>query len=250
MSIWADRRKNTIIAIAIFIGLIPVGIVIYSYLNKPLTCSDNKQNQGESGVDCGGPCSLVCKKDALNLIVSWQRLFKVAPGLYTATAYIENPNVGAGAKEAHYVFKIYGEEGIVVYERKGSVHIYPKNTFAIVEPGIETGERKVSRMTFEFTEEPTWTKENEYVSPFTITNREVIKEDTAPRIEATLQNATIDTYTNVAILALVYGADGNAMAASRTVVDRIEKNGKAPLVFTWPQPFSSSISRIEIIPEF
>ena len=53
-------KKQIIIAFVYLIILAVIGTGFYFLFLKPTlpSCSDKIQNQGEAGVDCGGPCSL------------------------------------------------------------------------------------------------------------------------------------------------------------------------------------------------
>ena len=53
---------------------------------------------------------------------------------------------------------------------------------------------------------------------------------------------------NVHLVATVFGTDGNALAASATLLEQVPAQGSAQVVFTWPAAFSESVSRIEVLP--
>jgi len=48
---------------------------------------------------------------------------------------------------------------------------------------------------------------------------------------------------------VLYDENGNAMGASRTFIDSINGGQIVPLTFTWPTPFKSIPTKIEIIPK-
>jgi hypothetical protein len=50
------------------------------------------------------------------------------------------------------------------------------------------------------------------------------------------------------VVAILYGAEGNAVNASRTYLDRIDQQSVAKVAFTWQESFTEPIARIEIIP--
>ena len=55
-----------ILAIILIVGL-PAFLLLY----KAPTCFDGKQNQGEGGIDCGGPCVKLCPSAFLPPEVIW-----------------------------------------------------------------------------------------------------------------------------------------------------------------------------------
>ena len=70
----------------------PTAVIVFFYYYQPATCRDGKQNQEEDGVDCGGPCSLICDAQSATPIVSWVRFFKIQDGFYNVASFVENPN--------------------------------------------------------------------------------------------------------------------------------------------------------------
>jgi hypothetical protein len=135
-----------------------------------------------------------------------------------------------------------------MYERKGTTELSPKSVYAVVEPGILTGERIPSRVVFEFTKEPIWKTQQEDVIPLTIGDKVLTREDTFPRIDVSIENTSVDQYDDVEVVAVVYDESGNAMGASRTIIDRLIKKEKKNVVFTWPFTFPNKVATIEIIP--
>ncbi|PIQ92098.1 MAG: hypothetical protein COV70_01380 [Parcubacteria group bacterium CG11_big_fil_rev_8_21_14_0_20_39_22] len=244
---WSAKRKITIISILSGMLVVFIALPIFFVLYKAPTCFDGKQNQGESGVDCGGSCSLLCEAEALEPIVHWQRAFKVTDGVYTATAYVENPNLDSSSQNVPYSFKLYDSNNILISERKGRTFIPVKKSFAIFEDTILTGEREPVRTFFEFLDEPVWNKTEVIDPPIRIKSRILTQEETSPRIDAVVENITLNPVSNIEVVAIIYNSAGNSIATSRTKVDRVGGFDSAPIVFTWPEPFKDPVSRIETI---
>jgi hypothetical protein len=70
----------------------------------------------------------------------------------------------------------------------------------------------------------------------------------APRIESILANGSGFPLNNVQAVVLVYGADKNVIAASKTVVQNIPAQGESAAIFTWNNAFSTPASSIEVLP--
>lgn len=244
---WSTKRQLTVIAIitafVLFLIALPTFLVVY----EAPTCVDGKQNQGEFGVDCGGPCALLCEAEALQPIVRWQRVFPVTSGVFNAVAYIENPNLDSTAKDVPYRFRIYDAENVLVYEREGRAYIPPRKVFGIFEDGFLAGERTPVRALFEFTEQPVWVKTDYKEPDLRFLSRTLSEERTAPRLDAVLENRTLERILNIEVVAIVYDGAGNAIGASRTIVDSLPKSGTHSLVFTWPRPFSGAPSKTELL---
>ena len=118
----------------------------------------------------------------------------------------------------------------------------------VFESGIETGNRIVARTFFDFTADLTWQRASSTSDVFTITDKTVTNETMLPRITANAQNNSLKTLFNVQFIATVFDADGNTLATSATMVDRIAPNEVAQLTFTWPEAFPANAGRVDIVP--
>lgn len=244
---WSQRRKITFSAILLFCFGAAAILFFFAFLYQKPSCSDGKRNQNELGVDCGGPCSRLCGIQTSSPIVDWARVFRVREGIYNVLAYVENPNFPAVVESAPYIFKLYDENNILVYEVRGSVFIPAKKVFGVFESGIYVGSRHPTRVFFEFTEDLTW-EASQFIEPkLSLLGQFVSDEQIAPRIEAELKNETVFPISNIEATVIVYDKQENAITSSETQIERLEAGDIYPLVFTWPEPFSSDVGRIEIL---
>jgi hypothetical protein len=244
---WAHRRKLIYISgIIIFILVFIVLPIAWSLYQAP-TCFDNKQNQDELGVDCGGVCNLLCPSQYISLNVLWSRFSKVGDGVYNVLAYVENPNIGASANNLSYAFKLYDNKGILLKERAGRTFVPPGATVAIFEPDMQTGNLVPQRVEFSFTSNAVWTKENRAENNLSISKAVISREDSAPRLSATVLNKSIDQIKNIEAVAIIYNAEGNTITFSRTTIDSILGKESADINFNWPKPFADTYARNEIL---
>lgn len=248
MSSWSQKRKSTYFAGFVAFLLVAVALPAYLIFYKAPTCFDDKQNGDEKGVDCGGSCVRLCRSEYLDPNIIWARVIEVKSGLYNALAYIENPNLDAGVDSISYSFQIKDNNGVSIYERKGSTFIPPNKFFAIFEDGISTSEKIPTKVIFEFTSNPLWRKKENRETGLTVLNKTISREESSPRIDATLENKTLQPISKIEVVAIAYDNDGNALGFSRTFIDKIGKGELQDIVFTWPRPFSSNVIKIEIIP--
>lgn len=246
LNTWAQQRKLIYSVIFGGVAMIAVGIPAYLLFYTPPSCTDGKRNQNEVGVDCGGSCRNLCQAKELAPIVIWTQKFMVSPGTYSVVTYLENPNVVAEAHNVPYTFKLYNTAGGVIAERSGKAFIPAHKKIAIFEGNIMTGGEAPSRVDFDFTKPPFWQRQMSTEPKLTISDRILTGENTRPRIEATLANSNIDAVANVGVVAIVYGGSGNAIAASATYVDALNKDESKQLVFTWPNPFPVEAQGCEI----
>jgi hypothetical protein len=248
MSEWAKRRR-TIYAMSVFgVLFVIIAPIIFVNVYEPSSCFDGKLNQGETAVDRGGPCPILDERMLEPHAILWARSFPVRDGFYNAVAYIENPNQDAGVFDAAYQFKLYDERNILVAERFGRVSILPGQVFPIFESRIDTGNRVPARTFFSFSNQFVWERVEDPVAGIVISNEKLSGPDTSPRLEAEVRNSSGMTKDNVVIIATLFDEAGNAIAAARTLIEHLVPDARQAIVFTWPHPLTSTVSRIDIVP--
>lgn len=247
---WGTKKRNTIITIFFVLVLAIISTYLFTVFYKPPSCFDNKQNADEAGVDCGGSCELVCKQQVIEPIVHWRRLFEVGPGVYNVLAYVENPNPTAGVEIVPYTFGIYDNQNVLLEERTGAISLAPKAIVPIVENTLVTGKLQANRVSFKLDDSLIWKRREPEAQLIVIEDEELIEPTIEPRIEATLRNLDVRPLDNVRVVVIVYDIRDNAIASSSTRINRIPANGSSPVFFTWPQPFSDTVGRFEIIPVY
>ena len=221
----------------IFLALV-MGVPAYFLLSEEPTCFDGKRNGDETGPDCGGSCSAICQSQAAEPRVLWSRVLPVAEGVYNVVALVENLNPSAEASEAPYVFKIFDDRNILIYERKGGTFIPTKSVFPVFEASIITGMRKPAAVFFEFSEKPDWQRATGQKPDIRVRSKKLSAENGGTRLEAVLENRTLDRLDNIEAIAVISNSDGNAIAVSRTVVESLTREESKIAVFTWPVDFT------------
>src|SRR3990167_6420723 len=98
---WTKKRQILILFIVVIVIVVPL-VYIYVKQTAP-TCFDNKQNQDEEEIDCGGICSKECLGVIKNATSLFAKSFEISKGRYESIAVIDNPNVFLGVKSFHYV---------------------------------------------------------------------------------------------------------------------------------------------------
>src|SRR3989344_9091289 len=195
---WASRRRFGYGAWILLFFVVIIGVPTIIWLNKPPTCFDGKHNQGEIDIDKGGPCQLLDERTLTPHAVVWTRGFEVRHGLYSAVAYIENPNAEAGVQKVEYRFGLYDERNVLVAERGGETFIMPGGITPVFEGAIDTGNRVVVRTYLEFTEPLVWERMNSFSDALTVHDKNVLGTTEAPRLIALVTNESVVDITNVA----------------------------------------------------
>jgi hypothetical protein len=248
---WAFRRRFLYLSILFLIIVPPIALFTYfEFFKKEPSCMDGIKNQNEHGPDCGGICRVACAYEVQAYpTIQWSRPYYVSKGIYNLVAYLQNPNTGHISLPVKYVFNVYDDQNVLIQSKEGSVAFPTTKLFPIFTPAFNTGELIPKRVSFEFIEPITWLEYDGERPELEVIERNLMKENEAPIIEATIRNKTLHTYTNVEVVAIVYDAEGNGFAASRTFIDTIGDREDVKVRFTWPEPFTASSSKIEIIPK-
>jgi Mg-chelatase subunit ChlD len=237
---WATKRQLQYFGIIILVVVIFIVVPFFVFIYKAPTCFDGFKNGGETGIDCGGSCRLLCPAQISEPISRWDpRIFNISTSTYGVLAYLENPNVAAEVYNAPYSFKLYDAQGILVTERAGTTYIPKGGNFAVLEPNINTGERIPVRATFSFTKVLTWVRNTNKSPSIEITNETLISTSTTPRVEATVKNNSLDRVPNIDLTVIVFDGAGNAIGASRTYIDALSPGQSQNITFTWPAPFAT-----------
>lgn len=245
---WASRRRNLYLLTFGTISFVTAALLGFLVFYKAPTCTDGVRNGDETGIDCGGGCARVCREDATAPIVRWSRSFEVKTGLWSSVAFVENPNPAEGSRSARYVFKLFDAENIIVAIKEGETTLAPRGVTPVFYANIATGNRTPVRTFFEFTEAIEWERMGAIPSLIRVARSELQDEATMPRLSARIENATGATLGALPLTAIIYDTEGNAVAASQTILPTTPRDGFEDVVFTWPAPFARPASRSEILP--
>lgn len=250
---WASRRRTAYVATIFLILGIAVSIPTAILLHRAPTCFDGIQNQNETDIDKGGPCLALDERLLAPASVLWSRSFLVRPnekggGIYTAVAYIENSNKGAGIQQIGYRFGLYDDENVLVSERTGTTYVMPGTITPVFATGLDSGNRSVTHTYFNFTELPAWDRLTNSASVIRVDNMQLTDTLTSPRLSADVENTSVADIVSPSFVAVLFDTAGNAFSASATGLRRLNAGEKQTVVFTWPAPFQTAAGRMDILP--
>ncbi|HWU24521.1 MAG TPA: hypothetical protein VN086_02095 [Candidatus Paceibacterota bacterium] len=243
---WARSRRLTVIGVLIVAVLAILLIIGFAIFYKTPTCTDSKMNGDETGIDCGGSCSTVCRAEAQTASVRFARVLQQS-GRNDLIAYIDNPNVNAYAARADLLIDIYRQDG-----RQLQKHAYvslPANMATpLFIPNIANAAVQQIFVSFA-SSSPVWMKGSGGAEAMPkASNIVVTGTGDHPNVTATVTNPIAYPEHNVPFIVTVFANDGTVIAASQTVVPLIPAQGNAQAVFTWNEPFVEPYARIEIVP--
>ena len=247
---WSTQKQLTYGLILIIILALLIGVPTYFYFfNKTPTCFDGKQNQTETGIDCGGVCSRACGADVIeDPLILWSRAFPIANGKYNLVAYLQNPNINYVSEPFNYIFNVFDDRNVLIDTREGTISAPYNKNFVVFEQAFDADKRPIGKVTFEFTSKVVWVKDLESKSKFSVSSDQIVLVSGTPTLTSAITNKTVETFQNFYVVALVYGIDGNVTVVSRTLVDELKPKGKVFVVFTWPNLAEFKYSKIELLP--
>lgn len=251
MNEWSRRRRRIIFSSIVFALLILIGAPIFLLFYRAPNCFDGRRNGGETGIDCGGSCRLLCIAESLPLISRGDpRILELSEDLYEVVALIENPNVAASINNARYKIRLYTAKSILpVKIIEGEIYIPKGDIFAIFEGPFELGRGVIpAKALIEWqTESLVWEKNTDPAPLLEVRELVFSRENDTPRLSVILANNSLDDISNVDLTALIFDRTNSIFAASKTFVDVIPKNSEAPIIFNWPRPFSKEILNTEVL---
>src|SRR3989344_9632621 len=122
---WGAAGK---IFLFLFSGAVVVAfltIVGIATFYKTPTCTDGKQNQDESGIDCGGSCTYLCREDQIAPTVLFTKALQNVEGRTDVIAEVENKNIGVAAKSVPYRLTLYGSGQALIQPVTGAIDLPP-----------------------------------------------------------------------------------------------------------------------------
>lgn len=249
------RIIKRLIIIAVYIAIVvSISLGLFFLLREKPTCTDGKHNQGEEGIDCGGPCA---KCEEIPKIENVQVLRKVlipaGPGKYDALVRIKNPNALFGVAKLDYSLNFLNQEGIVIEKRDGSSFILPAQTKYILEFNIAL-EGKPESFAFNV-KSFRWQKFSEFEEPnIAVYGREVNLPGDAggpAQLKAKIQNRSDYDFKKVTTKVILGDTEGLPVAVNQTDSNDVRVNEEREVIFNWNTVLPKDIDpqNIKIEPE-
>ena len=245
---WASRRQFIIVSIIVGVILALVAVVAIAIFYDTPSCTDRKQNQDETGVDCGGSCTRVCVAEAIAPSATFTRVLTQQQGRVDVISYIENPNRGVAVANARYTIELYDAKGIVVAREEGEIDLPPASTVPVYVPNMYGATLEGARafLTFDSASLVFVKYTDRRIIPRY--NNDAVVTGVVPRITASFSNPSAQLVRDIPVIATVFDAGGNAIAATQTLLSELPPQGSAQVIFVWNEPFAAAPARIDVVP--
>lgn len=245
--------KQLIIAVLFLTATIVISFAVFFVIMPKPVCTDGKQNQGEKGIDCGGPCLPCPEQPALeNLsVVSIEWVYD-RDNKYDAAIKIKNPNNLYGAKTFNLKAVFYGGEGQIKQERKVASFILPGEEKYVLVQGVLLSSSP-SDVKVDVSDE-IWEKFTDYQKPDLIINNKRFEvlgggvSDYAKTWGTLINNSQYD-FETITVKVVLRDEAGKLLAENSHIMNTVRAKEQRDFFANFPHSFAGSVASVEVQPE-
>lgn len=224
--------KQLAIALIFFAFLFGIGYIVYRSIPRPVaSCFDSVQNQGEKGVDCGGPCQACV--EILPLTRFNVKAIPTVEGFVDLVAEVRNNNLTHGIESFSYTFELYDQTDTLITSKSGITYVLPNSSKFVVEKSVPVEELPV-RTAFNFTE-PQFTKIEDYIRP-RLTTLNITQDDELGfiRVRGSVINQTNFSYDRVEAVVLLRDEVNRIIGVNKQEIRTLLSNETRFFDMRWP----------------
>lgn len=229
--------------------LVGLGFLLVKKILPDQTCFDNRRNQRELEIDCGGPCAPCELKNPKTIDIFWARAASVRPLMYDVVAEIRNSNEVLYSSNLEYEFTLFDEFGLVA-RKTGRTFIFPQEKTYVVEANLNTTREPV-RVEFKVLGVD-WQVKKEEIPNLIIEKRDykIIETDGRKQsvIESGILNRTSFDFREAEIIFVVFDGAGNLLGANRVVIENLFSGSRQSVKSIWPEELMGGVAVIKIQP--
>ena len=256
------RRKQIIIVSILALIFVLLGIgAYYKWFYQASTCFDNKQNQKEQGVDCGGPCSLSCELLTVRKPqVEWAKAVFLKDGFYDLAAKVSNTNPNYGLSKFNYTFKLFDAQNNLIVQKQGSNFILPNQSKYIIEANVASDKKPVkAEMAIDNSAKTDWQRlaDNFETPHIYIHDKQFKYLDNQPG-QATPQAGTAQAsgiiknnsnfdFDKIAVAVILFDDSKNIIGMNRTEVYTVPAGQDRYFSALWFSPLAGEVSSVDMI---
>lgn len=246
------RAKQSVIALVYFIIAVLLGIfVYYAFIKAAETCFDSKQNQNETGIDCGGICATTCKDNIVGEDLQFTEMAFV-PGeneKYDVLAKVYNPNDVAGASSFVYTVTLKDSAGTVLATRSGRSYILPQENKYLLELNLAAA---VVPATVAFTVESVeWSRLSGYqkkpaVNIYQKSYSEISSGVGFGEAKGLLANESSFDFRSIVVRVVLRDSTGKPLAFNSTEIRTVRAGEERDFRLVWPSAFPGAVEKVEM----
>lgn len=239
------QKKQFTIATIFILIVVVVGFGIYFLVKPSPTCFDGIQNQGETGIDCGGPKCGPCE-EAEELVVISADFIPTFPSDFDLVAKIRNPNPDWGIETMDYKFNIYGSDNELIGYKTGKTYVLPQETKYIIEQRMTTeidpfkADIELSNIIWQEL------KDFEEIEIGIKDKRHEITEQGFNKVSGNIENKSSYDLVKIEINGLLFDENDKLIAVGKTETRAILTGESRYFEIIWPYQVPEEISSFEI----
>ena len=248
------QRKQTIIVAILASALILFLVWIYfAWFYQAATCFDNKQNQNEGGVDCGGPCALSCERLTLKDVqIEWVKFLPLKENHYDLAAKISNPNPNFGLGRLDYVFRLYDASGNKIKEQSGISFVAPGQKKYIIEGNVEV-DKAVSKAELAITKpQPAdWQKlKDDFQMPNIYVHDKQFKflekEAATAQVSGVIKNDSLFDFDTISVAVVLFDANKEVVGVNKTEARTVPAGEERYFAALWFNSIVAAVTTVDI----
>jgi hypothetical protein len=245
------RTIKRIIIIFVYIVIFStIGILFHYFFFPSATCGDGKQNQGEAGIDCGGPCRTCATVAQTRDLVVIEKAFAFGGNdTYDVVAHVQNPNNATGATNFSYGFTLKDAQGNVIGKKDGESFILPAENKYIVSLAVPTEANKVpASVDFAITN-TTWGNLSGLNKPaLNIYSKRFDSLPSGPggQVYGLLRNESVYDLNKVYIDVILRDQNGKIIGINSTEKNTVRSKEERDFLLTWPYELDGEVKNIEM----
>lgn len=215
--------KQFIFGLAYLLIFAAIVYGLYFIFRPTGSCFDNRQNQGEAGIDCGGPCLDCALKNAQPVTLLQDPSFLIINDQAVGTIFkLKNINSEAAAERLSYQINFYDSAGDLINSLNRETFIYAGQIKTLIEPVVSIEASRLSRIEI-LVQNPVWQLAEKFLQP-TIQSRAIRTEVSFSQVKVSglVLNNSGALLRSADIGAVFYDSAGGLKAVSKTVIKDLQ----------------------------
>lgn len=251
MSVSRPFKQVIIFLVYFTLAMLFVIAVYYAFFKAPETCFDNKQNQNETGLDCGGVCQAMCKENIVgeDLRFTEKAFVPAGNGKYDVLGKVYNPNDVEGVSSFAYTVTLKDSGGNVLAMRSGKSYILPQESKYIFELNLAAA---VPPATVAFTvENVEWTRLSGYqekpaVNIYQKSYSEISSGAGFGEAKGLLSNESPYDFRTIVVKVILRDTAGLPIAFNSTEIRTVRASEERDFRLVWPSAFPGAVEKVEM----
>lgn len=242
--------KKIIIIFMYFLIFVAFFLFIYFWLKPEETCFDQKKNQNEQGVDCGGVCQKKC-----NLLPQFDLSIGATgfvesgiSGKYDLFGEVSNLNNDFGSGNFSYEFDIKDSSGATLNKFSGKSFILPGEKKYLVATNVLA--ELIPKEIVLTVSDVKWEEFVNYEKPqLKIINRNYQETNSGVGFSEAfglLKNESPFDFSTIKVNIILKDATGKIVALNSTILNTVRTGESRDFKAIWPNKFPGEVGNMEL----